>query len=863
MAFCQDTRGPINHLWYSFFSYMVSVSVIKDTFGYVCRSRSPFMFARILKALGIVALIGLFLFAAVEVWLSRNKEKIFRQVQDVVNENLNGDLEIEDISFRPFYGGLGLNFTLSNVRLTDSLIKVYHKPLLNVALIHVTLDFNGIYKGDFRIKNLVLQDGSITLFKTRNGYSNLSIFQSGKPKKKPSGDGDGIIRKFKNLRFVNFGVSFADSSTGKSYGAVFHDAVNTVSLTDSASNAHFKGSVYFNGLVFRPEKGGFLIQQETELDLYVGYDPDDKLMRIYPSTLVSATKDTVHIGGSFNWADTVSVFKLNFKANKIPVDNALPLLARRIAKQIDSIGIRTRVDADVKLVGMLSKIRTLPRVDVRFKTDTFHYDLPIGTLRKMKAEGLYTNQGDTLKEPDVTNAKLIAPSVTGFFETVPVAFKFELTNLVNPRAIVDGSIRADSTNLDPVFDPSRYRFKHGSAAVDFHFNGNLKNFYNPKTDRFDGSLYGKVSVKNVSIDYLPRSIKLQHINGDFVFNEKALVFPDLRFSDSQNLLLMQGKVMDAIPYLFGSPKPLRALVNVNIPTWQLNWLETLLAARKNGAVQRKRKVRLADLLDNAIDNMEVVAKLQSKQLRYRNFVANNVRGEFAIKNNSVRIENFSLRAFGAATAQFSGEMNNSGSGLPFLKLKGKVANADVHRVFSSFDNFGQKTITSQNIKGKLNADFQFESRLANNVKIVPSSMRGSLHFDLNNGYLINFEPLLKIKKLIFKKRNFERVEFAPIRSTFNLTGQEIAISPMEIESNVITLFIDGIYSFAKNTDINIEIPLSNLKKRDSTYVLNPNNPEMREGSKIFLRAVDEGGEVNIKLAFRKKKKDKEKDKLNR
>jgi len=83
---------------------------------------------------------------------------------------------------------------------------------------------------------------------------------------------------------------------------------------------------------------------------------------------------------------------------------------------------------------------------------------------------------------------------------------------------------------------------------------------------------------------------------------------------------------------------------------------------------------------------------------------------------------------------------------------------------------------------------------------------------------------------------------------------------MEIESNVITLFIDGIYSFGKKTDINIEIPLSNLKKRDSTYVLDPNNPEKREGSKIFLRAIDENGEVNIKLAFRKKKKDKEKEK---
>jgi hypothetical protein len=191
-------------------------------------------------------------------------------------------------------------------------------------------------------------------------------------------------------------------------------------------------------------------------------------------------------------------------------------------------------------------------------------------------------------------------------------------------------------------------------------------------------------------------------------------------------------------------------------------------------------------------------------------------------------------------------------------MRGYVNNADVHKVFYAFDNFGQKTITYENLKGKLSANFNFETRLNNNVKIVPGSMKGLLHFDLNKGYLINFEPLLKIKKLMFKKRNFERVEFSPIRSDFRLKGQEIEISPMEIESNVITLFIDGIYSFARKTDISIQIPLSNLKKRDSTYVLNPNDPENRQGSRIYLRAIDENGEVNIKLAFRKRK-EKEKE----
>jgi hypothetical protein len=812
------------------------------------------MFSKIIKAFGVLVLLLLIMFAAVEVWLNRNRDELFRKVQSIVNDNLNGNLEIEDFRFRPFSGGLGLNFTLVNVKLTDSLYAIHKTPFLQAELMHVALDFTGFYKGDIKIRNLVLQNGNLRLFVRKDGYSNLSIFGSKKEKKKDNepGDKDGLVKKLGNMRFVNFAASFADSVSGKNYGVLFHDASNRITLTDTTSDAHFNGAVFFNGLVFRPEKGGFLMNQETNLDLFVAYDAEKKVLKIRPSTLLSATKDTVGIEGGFNFSDTVARFELNFSANKIAVKNAIPLLNKRVGEQIDSLGLQATVDTRVKIAGITTQ--KPPRVDVHFKTDTFQYVIPVGVLRNMRTEGDYTNQGDTAKLPSVENARLTAHEVKGFFETIPFRFSLVLDNFTNPRATIDGSVRADAQSLDPILDPSRYRFKRGKIDIDFHFNGNLQRFYDPKTDKFDGKLFGKVSIQNVSMDYLPRQIHLQQIKGEFAFNEKALVFPTLSFSDGQNMLFMEGRVIDLIPYLFGSPKSLRALVNVNIPTWRLNWLETLLAPRQNIASKPKKKLKLVDLLDNAIDKIEIVTKLQSKEMKYRHFTGNNVRGEFTVKNNSVRIENFSLSAFGATTVKVSGEMDNSGIGqLPSLKLRGKVTNADVQKVFYAFDNFGQKTITYENLKGKLNTDFSFETRLSNNVKIVPGSMRGLLHFDLYQGYLINFEPLLKIKKLMFKKRNFEKVEFSPIRSDFQLKGQEIEISPMEIESNVITLYIDGIYSFANKTDISIQIPLSNLKKRDSTYVLNPNDQQTKDGSRIYLRAIDENGEVNIKLAFRKKK----------
>lgn len=819
------------------------------------------MFAKILKIFGILVLCALFLFGAVEIWLYRNQEKIFRKVQAVVNENLNGNLEIGDFKFRPFSGGFGLNFTLTDILLTDSIYEKHQTPFLKAELIHASLDFNSIYKGDIIIRNLILQNGSLKMFKQKDGYTNLSIFKSSDNKKtnsKDSGKQDELVQKLSNLRFINFAVSYADSISGKSYSALFRDASNHVIVTDSTTNANFTGAIFFNGLTFKPEKGGFLINQETNITLSVAFDGDNRRLKIYPSILESSTHDKIAITGEFDLADSVKKFRMNFEAKKIAVDNALPLLNTKARLQIDSIGIHTEVDTEVKIEGQLSG--EIPRVDVHFKTVPFEYSLPVGTLRNVKTDGNYTNQGDTSRAPSVFNARLTAPNVSGQFETIPFNFAITINNFRNPSAILDGTVRADSTNMNQLLDPSRYRFKNGTAKIDFHFNGSLKAFYNPKSDKFNGKLWGKASLQNISMDYLPRQVHLRKITGDVVFNETAFVFPKLTFSDGQNTLFVNGKVMDLIPYLFGSPKPLRAAVNVNIPSWQLNWLETLLAPRAQITSKRKKKLKLSDLLDDAIDNIEIVAKLNANQMKYKRFSATNVKGEFTVKENSMRIEYFLMNAFRGGQLRISGEMNNSGANqLPHVAVKGKISNADVQTVFYSFENFGQKAITDKNLKGKLNTDFSFETQLNNNVKIIPSSMKGLLSINLTDGYVNNFEPFLKMKKLIFKKRNFESVQFAPIKNTFRLSGEEIEIEPMEIESNVITLFIDGIYSFGKKTDINIQIPLSNLKRRDSTYVLDPNNPDKRDGSKIFLKAIDENGEVNIKLAFRKKK-DKQKEK---
>ena len=132
-------------------------------------------------------------------------------------------------------------------------------------------------------------------------------------------------------------------------------------------------------------------------------------------------------------------------------------------------------------------------------------------------------------------------------------------------------------------------------------------------------------------------------------------------------------------------------------------------------------------------------------------------------------------------------------------------------------------------------------------------MLGNLQFSLKKGALVGFKPLEDIQKIIFKNRDLSNIEFAELKNNLQLKGDDVYIPRMEIESSAFTLFMEGIYSFGNNTDISIQVPLSNLKKRDDGYVVKNRGTDRKVGASVYLRAKgQEDGSVKIGLDLFKK-----------
>src|SRR5690606_22213390 len=128
------------------------------------------------------------------------------------------------------------------------------------------------------------------------------------------------------------------------------------------------------------------------------------------------------------------------------------------------------------------------------------------------------------------------------------------------------------------------------------------------------------------------------------------------------------------------------------------------------------------------------------------------------------------------------------------------------------NNFGLTTLTSENLKGYLFAKANIKGILTEQGNLQKNSIYGNVIFDLKQGELNNFDPILNVAKFAFPLRNLNNITFSNLNGKFDLKGDKITINPMQISSSVLNMDVAGIYSFANGTNIALDIPLRNPKK---------------------------------------------------
>lgn len=810
------------------------------------------------KGLAILVGVLVLIYIAIYAYVAANKKSIIQQIKEQADDKLNGDIQINDIGLTFLNTFPRISVELENISIKDTLFSQHHHPFFAAKKVYVNLSLTGIIQKTNPISGVRIDNGQVYIYTDTSGYTNAYLLSPKSDKKTPQKNAAGNpvidIIKLREVRLI-----LNNQLKRKLYDFDVTKFNCVVTTEDSTLRFKTKNNILIHNLAFNTKNGSFLKEARFEGGFNVFFNKTRKQLS-FDDLDVTIKDHPFNLSGVFNFTKSPS-FSFKAATKKIDYNFARSLLTEKNSKALSVVKLGKPIDEiSAEISGPMNGGN--PLVHALWKCNKTDIQSSYANFTNSSFNGSYTNELVAGLPRKDSNSRVQLNNFSGLWEGLPIKSQnIYIDNLKVPMVNADIKTDFDLIQLNTLIGSSSFDMHSGKGLLDITYSGPLEQNTNKNT-----LLNGKLTFSDGVLMYHPRNIELKNLNGNIVFKNSDVFVQDLRGNVQGNKIEMNGSGKNLLALMKTNPGKMVLDWNVYSPSLNLSSFTSLL--KKRGSVSRKNnlKSRIGNNIDEIVNQANFHLDLRTDELKFKRFTATNVKASVSLINENWVLNNVSLN-HGGGSMVMSGSLNEKNSKYFAANIKTNMQNVDVNKIFYAFNNFGQNGISSENLRGKLTSLVNVKMDIDRDLEGKPANMEGFIDFSLKNGALLNYEPLRKIGDLAFTKRNFDKIYFAEIKDRFDIKNREIVINRMVIESTVLTLFVEGIYSLGGKTDISIQVPLSNIKSRDRDYKLENKGGTAKGGASIFVRGVPgDDGNMKFKLdlfkKFRKKDNKEKGDKEN-
>lgn len=764
------------------------------------------------------------------------KKEILAEVSRQLKESVNAEVTIRDADITLF--NEFPNFTL---RLDDAEIK----DLFHAKAILVNVRTYKLFFKEIEFRSIKIIDGDILIYRSASGASNLDVF---KKKDSVSVNTDSTKQDFKLTRetviFQNVRFSWHDSLRNKFIGLTLNSVKTDIDHWDSLISCRMNGSIDFAELTFNPSRGSFLKDMPTNVALNFDFVRDSMLLRLHQSTL-SLHESEFDIRGLFDFSANNNV-TLDISSDKLVYKEGMAAIPETLAAKLSELVVTKPFAINVHLDAPLKPVEgRLPGVVVKFDLKDNVFKSRVVNITDLSLNGVMTNHEDPSLPFDNKNSTVKLGNIVGKIDEMPFEAKAILSDFDDLMLDIFSRHKVTLPMLNREVDTTSIRFNGGKFVSEFHYKGKLNEYFDPATGTYKGELEGKATLQNGSFTIVSRKLDLKDINMAVHFNEDTMYIDKLGLAVGKSSANLQGIITNYVPYF---TKPLnKGYVKLKVTSPNIDMQSFLLKrSGKTTAKQSKQaKKKLSDMVDKLFTIMQFDIELKIDKLKNRSFTASNLSADIKLDDTSLEAHNVKM-ILGGGKLNFSFAVKDLNKDINPIDVKAAATGIEISELFRSFNNFNQKSITDKNLEGKISFDTRFRIKINDDFNLVLPTLSGDMNWVLKEGRLINVEAMHNMSNFLFRRRDFDDVRFAQIDGKFKLTHRYLDISRMEIQSTVLSIFLEGRYSLDNDTEISVQVPLSNLKKRDKDFVPENVGVDARVGPSVYLLAkTDSNGKTDI------------------
>ncbi len=783
----------------------------------------------IILSLSLILIIPLLVaFLAITFYKKELTDLLMIQAKETYGLNI----KISDTRVSLFENWPNATIEAENVIAFSELSEKTAPKIFQAQAISVSFNLLKLLNKKFVVNSISLEHGTIALVKDKNGTTNFKFKKPADTTKSTS----SVNFDLHKINLTDLKLDFKNEEKDKHIGILFRRNVIRLSTENKVVRTMITGNIKIEELLFKPSKGPFLKNAEAALFLNTIIYPAYQSFFVDESSYVIIDEEKYSLFSFVNLKEDEKQITLKINASNTSYEKGVRLMNNKIRHTLSKISVTNPVSVNAIIIAPIGKSAD-PELYVTMSGT--NNNILIGNTKipykQVSFKGYLRSMGDKGATADLSNGAVVFNEIKGTVYDFPFKASVAINDLKDPTIKIKADLVIEGSKIK--FKPGTDFILSGLCTANVDYKGDVKHLNNEQFLDAPQQLLLKVQFKKFSYQTAVNQ-PAYIINGKAEGFNKDISFKGIQLETVGGNFVIDGSATDFVPYAFGQKNGFHATVQAFTNMMDLT---PMIAKSFNSEEKSETKVTKQEVKDAMDGAFSFAIGMKAKKLIIRNLVATDAYAEINYTNKTIEITKLNMKACnGTLTA--TGKLHNFTN----LQANLNIKNMEVRTMFEQFENFGQKTISSEKLLGTISLTANMKARLNEKFQLQAPDLEGEVKLKLQDGHLLNFEPFQNIANY-FRNRDFKDITFSEINQTFKIKGTEMNIQNLEVASNVVNIYIDGIYSFKGHSDLNLRIPLSNLKKRNKEYVPQSLGEEGKTARALLLNAHGLPNKIKITL----------------
>jgi uncharacterized protein involved in outer membrane biogenesis len=773
---------------------------------------------RLLLALVFIPLILVLLaFLAALVFENKIKQQVIVEVNKELTVPVKVGGEIT-LSFLRHFPDASLQF--KSVSIANKL-KSKEPELAAVQELSFIFSLVELVKGDIHIHKLLLQNGTVNIFKNKQGETNLDILKHNDSK------GQGVSLALNKLTLQNVRFNYVDEGTNFDAKA----RVRKVELVGDFGKPEYKltsdGNFFIESV--KQASDSYVANKQILIAMQLDVKDDGKRILVQKGS-VEIEKIPFFVSGSLMFEKHNTLIDMKAQSEGDNISNFISLMPASVKNQLKDFEGKGAYNIQAKLNGVHNKT-TSPTVKVVANLNDgviklSKYGRELNRVFVKLEYGMDANGSDYLRVSDFRSR----------ISNQPFQFSLLLKNLAQPDFIFDANGVLHLEELDPFIPDSVMKDLKGTVRfTDFSLHGNVADLKDVSNMTLKGG--GDFQLEQVS--FMAQQVLYEKINGAIHYSGRNLEVKKMTISLLNSEAVFSGTISNLLQYIAAlvERKPMNDIAlhidgKLDVKALQLSQMIETFDKQSSEKASVKKKLDVQDVFRINGTLQIAIQKFTFNKMEFDDVVAS-----VSCSPLHLRLNNFSTNTMGGSV-KGNGYLAFAGTRDLLMNLGAELTDIDVTKVFEQTENFGQQTLTDKNLQGVLNAKLYVKNVWKNYSSPDLDNLNAIIDFELKNGALKNFEPV-KAASAFIRVEELSNIRFADIKNRLTIFNRTVTIPAFEIQTNALNLMFSGQHQFDNVIDyrfkVNLRKMLANKFNRKGREQFIENDPY--EGLNIYLSIV--------------------------